>query len=97
MTSGLCDVGGLYECPSGIYKSIADNSILDRYSEVRREKYITMVHPISTAIFKRLWEKTPNETIETGEFFWMLRKGEDDPTFSEKLTKVSVPRAYLIQ
>lgn len=89
LTSGICDVGGLYECLAGINKGVADDSILDKYSEIRRERYTNMVDPISSSNFKRLWEKTPEETIKTDEFFAMLRKGEKDPGFAAELTRVS--------
>lgn len=94
LTSGICDVGGLFECLAGINKGVANESILDRYSEIRREKYLTIVDPISTSNFKRLWEKTPEVTVETDEFFSMLRKGEKDPVFGEELIKVSVTFIY---
>lgn len=88
LTSGICDVGGLYECLAGINKGIAYDSILDKYCEKRREKYLTVVDPISSANFKRLWEKTPEETVKTDEFLSMLEKGEENPLLAQELTKV---------
>ncbi|KAH0134562.1 FAD/NAD(P)-binding domain-containing protein, partial [Aureobasidium melanogenum] len=39
ITGGFVDVGCLYDCLYGIWTHQADDSILDLYSEVRRQKY----------------------------------------------------------
>ena len=92
LTSGICDVGGLYECLAGINKGVADDSILDKYSEIRREKYLTIVDPISSSNFKRLWEKTPEETIKTDPFFPIAVKAEKDPIFGKELIQVGATK-----
>lgn len=98
LTGGIADVGGLYDCLSGIHHGVADDDILDKYSEMRREKYNTIVDPISTGNFKRLWEKSPEETIATDPFFDVVRKAEHDKEFSRSLVTVSsTPSlAYLV-
>ncbi|TKA50063.1 hypothetical protein B0A55_12600, partial [Friedmanniomyces simplex] len=52
----LADVGGLYDCLFGIYAGKADESILDKYDEIRREKYRTIIDPISSGNLRRLWD-----------------------------------------
>lgn len=89
LTGGIADVGGLYDCLSGIYQGVADESILDKYSDKRREKYKEIVDPMSTENFKRLWEKSPEETIATNPFFDIARKAEQDKELSRSLVKVS--------
>lgn len=89
LTSGICDVGGLYECLAGIHSGRADASILDKYSEIRREKYLSLVDPISSSNFKRLWEKSPEETVASDPFFKLAAKAEADPALGVELIQVS--------
>lgn len=79
------DVGGLYDCLVGIYESKADDSILDRYSDVRREKYQAIVDPISSENLKRMHEPNPDTVLETDEFLQMCKRAETDPEFSRQL------------
>lgn len=52
LTGGFADVGGLYDCLYGIYTGQADDAILDKYDEIRREKYWSVIDPISTGDLK---------------------------------------------
>jgi 2-polyprenyl-6-methoxyphenol hydroxylase-like FAD-dependent oxidoreductase len=45
-TGGLVDVGGLAECLAGINSGRADDSILDKYDEIRRELYHSVINPV---------------------------------------------------
>ena len=56
LTGGFADVGGLYDCLHGIYAGLADDSILDKYDEVQRERYNTVIDPISSGNIRRLWD-----------------------------------------
>ncbi|KAK5311057.1 hypothetical protein LTR93_011844 [Exophiala xenobiotica] len=58
LTGGLVDVGNLLDCPIGIHAGRADTTILDKYNDVRRQKYEQYVNPFSTANMKR-WHRTP--------------------------------------
>ena len=71
----------------GIHQGRADDSILDRYSEVRRQKYLDIIDPVSSSNIRRLFQDT--EAIESDEFFAMLRNAKDDPALSAKLNEVS--------
>ncbi|KAK3072639.1 hypothetical protein LTR53_006454 [Teratosphaeriaceae sp. CCFEE 6253] len=75
LTSGFADVGGLYDCLYGIYAGKADASILDKYDEIRRDKYNTIVDPVSSANLRRLWDP---EAIEDDDFIRMIRRAEHD-------------------
>ena len=87
LTGGIVDVGGLYDCLVGIYDGKADDSILERYSEVRREKYQTIVNPISSQNLRRLFEDDPETALETDEFFKLCQKAEIDADFSRELQR----------
>lgn len=84
LTGGVVDVGGLYDCLLGIYTGQADESILDKYSEIRREKYEQVVNPISSQNLTRLFETDPDTALEKDEFLKLLVKAEKDEEFSRQ-------------
>lgn len=79
LTGGLVDIEGLYECLAGIYEGKADDSILDKYSEIRRQKYLTIVDPISRDNVQRLFTQDPETVFETDPFIKLLKSLENDP------------------
>lgn len=78
-------MGGLYDCFAGIYDGRADDSILDKYSEVRREKYQTIVDPISSENLRRMFTVDPDVVLETDKFLQMCKRAETDVAFSREL------------
>ncbi|KAK4545298.1 hypothetical protein LTR36_003478 [Oleoguttula mirabilis] len=82
LTGGFADVGGLYDCLYGIYAGRADDSILDKYDVVRREKYRDVIDPISSSNLRRLWDL---EAIEQDQFFQMARRMETDKAFAREM------------
>jgi 2-polyprenyl-6-methoxyphenol hydroxylase-like FAD-dependent oxidoreductase len=42
LTTGLCDAGGLADCLIGVIKEGCSEDILDKYAEIRREKFLTV-------------------------------------------------------
>jgi 2-polyprenyl-6-methoxyphenol hydroxylase-like FAD-dependent oxidoreductase len=79
LTGGLVDIEGLYECMIGVHDGKADDSIFDKYSEIRREKYKTIVDPVSTENIKRLYTQDPEKALETDSFLKLLNDIKDDP------------------
>jgi len=49
-------VGSLFDCLVGINRGLADNDILDKYSEVRIKLWRELIDPTSRANFHRLWD-----------------------------------------
>ncbi|KAF9873022.1 putative fad binding domain-containing protein [Colletotrichum karsti] len=94
LTSGIADVGCLYDALVGIKRGLADESILDKYSDIRSEKYRTIVDPMSTAGFRRLWEKNPETTIAEDEFFELLRKVSGDEKQLRQLRQGAMALRY---
>ena len=47
----------LYDCLIAMQDGLTDDSILDKYSEVRRKKWQDLIDPISRANFRRIWDK----------------------------------------
>lgn len=88
------DVQGLYECILGIYLSKADASILDVYSEVRRQKYQEIVDPISSSNLRRMFTGDPAKVLETDEFLQMCKKAETDSELAARMLQVSYPHEH---
>lgn len=87
LTGGFADVGGLYDCLYGIYSGQADDSILDKYDEIRREKYRDVIDPISSSNLRRLWDP---DTIEDDEFIKMVKRADVDHTLKREMQHVSL-------
>lgn len=78
MTGGIADVGGLYDCLAGIYHGKADESILDLYSQVRRQKYMDHTDPSTKRNLRRLTELDPEKALEDDEFLKRLDEIEEN-------------------
>ncbi|KAK5069304.1 hypothetical protein LTR64_008401 [Lithohypha guttulata] len=87
LTGGIVDVGGLYDCLAGIYEGKADDSILDKYDEIRRQKYNEIVDPISSSNLRRLFDQDPNTALENDEFLRLCKKAEKDPVLSRQMQR----------
>ncbi|KIV91183.1 hypothetical protein, variant [Exophiala mesophila] len=94
LTGGIVDVGGLYDCMIGIYEGKADDSILDRYSEVRREKYLTITDPISTDNIKRLYDQDPDKALENDPLLKLLNGMKDDKEAQREFMKAPFALSY---
>jgi len=82
LTGGMTDVSGLVDCLVGIDTDRADDSILEKYSDIRREKWSTIVDKISSENFRRLWGQDPEKAMETDEFLQLCKKAETDQKLS---------------
>ena len=87
MTGGLVDVGNLFDCLYGIYTGRADENILDRYSEIRIQKYKEIIDPISSSNIRRLWDPSP-DAIENEPFFQAVQRAQVDKEFAQQMQKV---------
>ncbi|KAG5661256.1 hypothetical protein KAF25_005378 [Fusarium avenaceum] len=94
LTGGVVDVQGLYECILGIHLGKADASILDVYSEVRRQKYQEIVDPISSSNLRRMFTGDPAKVLETDEFLQMCKRAETDSELAARMLQVSYPQEY---
>lgn len=94
ITGGFVDVGGLYECLAGIWDGVADESILDLYSEKRIEKWRTIIDPISSSNFRRVSDKDPATRFERDEFMQELKKAETDKAYLKELLMMPMEVRY---
>ena len=79
------DVGCLYDCLYGIWTHQADDSILDLYSDVRRQKYKEIIDPISTENFKRVFDQDPEVAGEKDHFLVLCKKAAEDKEFARQM------------
>lgn len=89
LTGGLVDAGNLFDCLYGIATGQLDDSILDKYSEVRIQKYNDIINPISSSNIRRVWDPSP-EAIKADPFFQAVERANKDEEFAEEMKKVSV-------
>jgi hypothetical protein len=88
LTGGIADIGSLFDCLNGINQNLADDSILDKYAEIRRKLYVDVIDPLSRENFRRLWNQDPDKARENDEFFQTLIKAETDEELAKELTLV---------
>lgn len=88
LTGGLVDAGNLFDCLYGIATGQADDSILDKYSEVRIQKYQEIINPISSDNIKRLWDPS-QEAIQKDPFFQAVERAKTDKEFEQQMKQVS--------
>lgn len=91
LTGGLVDVGNLYDCLIGIHLNLADDSILDKYDEVRREKYSNFIDPVSSANLRMLIND-PDKSTDIQDFVATLANASKDDELSQKMQLVSSQR-----
>lgn len=78
LTGGIADVGSLYESLVGIHTGQADDSILDKYDEVRRRIWHDIINPISSDNMTRLFKyANPDEAMDKDPFFKMVKQMQE--------------------
>lgn len=88
LTGGLVDAGNLFDCLYGIATGQADDSILDKYSDIRIQKYQEIINPVSSANIKRLWDSSPG-AIKSDPFFQAVERAKTDKEFEQRMGQVS--------
>lgn len=81
------DVGNLFDCLNGVHQGLADDSILDRYSEVRRKMYKEIIDPVSTQNLKHLLQD-PDVALKEDPLFQNMDTMQD-PDAVAKMVSVS--------
>ncbi|GAB7340652.1 hypothetical protein MBLNU457_7048t1 [Dothideomycetes sp. NU457] len=94
LTSGIVDVEGLFDCFRGIHAGVAGLEILKTYSDVRIEKYKTIVDPVSTGNIKRMFKLNPENALKDDEFLSLVKRAETDVELSRELQNASKRLKY---
>jgi hypothetical protein len=95
LTGGIADVGSLYDSLVGIHTGRADDSILDKYDEVRRKIWHDIINPISSENMTRLFKyATPDEAMEKDPFFQMIKRTQEPSQGTDEPPNVSPMGAW---
>ncbi len=87
LTSGIVDIGGLHDCLAGIQAGKADAEfILEKYHEIRSQKFHEVINPISSDNIVRLFGQDPEKAGETDGFLKMCKAAEKDEKLQEQFT-----------
>lgn len=89
LTGGIADVGSLYDSLVGIHTGQADDSILDKYDEIRRKIWHEIINPVSSNNMRRLIDLDPKTAVETDPFLQLLKRMETDKKLQLEMSKVS--------
>lgn len=89
LTGGIADVGSLYDSLVGIHTGQADESILDKYDEIRRKIWRDIINPVSSNNMRRLIDLDADTAVETDPFLQLLRRMETDKNLQLEMSKVS--------
>ncbi|KAJ9634990.1 hypothetical protein H2204_005945 [Knufia peltigerae] len=88
LTGGLVDVGNLFDCLNGVHQGLADDSILDRYSEVRRKMYKEIIDPVSTQNLKHLLQD-PDVALKEDPLFQNMDTMQDPDAVAKMVSGIN--------
>lgn len=88
LTTGICDAAGLADTLIGVLRHLDNNNddddpnpdtLLDKYDEIRRQKYHEVTHKVSYSNTCRLRDCPPDPqmAVQEDEFFRMLNSGPE--------------------
>ena len=89
LTGGIADIGSLYDSLLGVHTGQADDSILDKYDEVRRKIWHDIINPVSSNNMRRLIDLDADTAVETDPFLQLLKRMETDKQLQLEMSKVS--------
>lgn len=95
MTGGLLDAGALGDALTVVLTKGHNESILDKYAQVRRDVFLNVINPASQGNLRRLWKTDPETVGDTDPFFRSLR--ESDPAAKEKMRGLGELRIDILQ
>lgn len=78
LTGGILDAGAVSDALIGISEGKADDGILDKYAEIRRNVFVETVNPTSQANKMRLHDSDPETVGERDPFLHTLRNASAD-------------------
>ena len=89
LTTGFSDVGGLVDCLAGLHEGKATTDILEKYDEIRRRIFSTIVDPTTTKNLERIMQDA-DEARANDQFLKLLDQAAKDPIAAEELEKVKI-------
>ncbi|KEF54936.1 uncharacterized protein A1O9_09379 [Exophiala aquamarina CBS 119918] len=88
LTGGICDAGGLADCLIGVLRKGCDDSLLDRYAEIRRQKYTEITNPVSYGNLCAMRDVDPEKAKEVEPYKTL--------NISREARREIMKRAYLL-
>lgn len=67
---------------------MADDSILDKYSEIRKKIWEDLIDPMSRENFRRLHDQDPDKAQENDEFFKLCIRAESNAELQRQMALV---------
>lgn len=89
LTGGIADVGSLYDSLLGIHTGQADDSLLDKYDEVRRKIWHDIIDPISSSNMRRLIDLDADTALDGDPFLQVLKRAETDKELQAQMRNIS--------
>jgi hypothetical protein len=89
LTGGIADVGSLYDSLLGIHTGQANDSILDKYDEIRRKIWHEIINPISSSNMRRLIDLNADTALDEDPFLQVLKRAETDKELQAQMRNVS--------
>lgn len=87
--TAVLDIDALADCLIGLYQGMADESILDLYAEIRREKFLKYVDARSIKNLNRISQSDADTVLETDKFLQILQDLEGDSEGTKAFLLVS--------
>lgn len=67
------------------YGGKADGSILDTYSDVRRQKYPEFIDPVSSNNIRLMFDANPEIVLERNDFLKLAKRAATDKAFANEM------------
>ncbi|EXM14305.1 hypothetical protein FOTG_17283 [Fusarium oxysporum f. sp. vasinfectum 25433] len=74
----VCNPVGGYGCMTAVLDVGADEDILDKYAQIRRDMFVKYVDPRSIKNLNRVATSDPQTVLETDKFFGVLKDLQKD-------------------
>lgn len=88
LNGGIADIGSLSDCLQAIHEDKIDDAILDVYSDVRRQKWKTIIDPQSQGTLRFLFSN-PEDVIPNHPVYKFAQAMAINPEAARKNVPVS--------
>lgn len=77
LTGGMCDAGGVADCLIGVLRKGCDDTLLDKYSQIRQQKFHEVTHPVSYGNTVALRDTDPETAATEAEPFKTMNESSE--------------------
>jgi 2-polyprenyl-6-methoxyphenol hydroxylase-like FAD-dependent oxidoreductase len=95
LTGGLADIDSLFDCLIGIHEGKVQDSILDKYDQVRREMWYKFIDPVSSDNLRRLNGQDPEKALEQDKLLRALELAARNVELAREMQLVSITLCFL--